>query len=64
MINTKGLIEGEIVVVVFEGYEMSICKFINGIFVDIEEGKYKHSTYGSSVIKYKKLHDVSQEDSE
>ena len=61
MINTKGLIEGEIVIVLLNNRMMIECKFINGVFQNIEETFHKNEVYGSSVIRYKKVTTIVQE---
>ena len=55
MINTKNLVEGEKVIVLLDDEDMILCKFINGVFQNIEDTHHKNEIYASSVIKYKKI---------
>lgn len=64
MINTKGLIEGERVVVLLNNNMMIECRFINGVFQNIENTMHKNEVYGSSVIRYKKIIDVNYTEGE
>jgi len=66
MINTKQLKEGEVVFVVLAGTDSTgelsdyineeevKCKFVNGLFRNIENTHHKGEIYGSSVIAFRK----------
>jgi len=66
MINTKQLKEGEVVFVVLAGTDLTgeesdcineeevKCKFVNGVFQNIENNHHKDEIYGSSVIAFRK----------
>lgn len=60
MINTKSLKEGAVVMVELasdESEEIECvvkCKFINELFVNIENSNFNGEVYGSSVVSFRK----------
>lgn len=64
MINTKELMEGDIVLVDIGSEETGDytcpfltknikCRFCNGLFVNIENNQFKNEVYGSSVLAFR-----------
>ena len=60
MIDTSGLKEGNIVIVYLAGTESEMiggkakCRFVNGLFCNIENNHHKDEVYGSSVVSVRK----------
>ena len=54
MINTSDLVEGEKVTVKFNNGNIVNCKYINGVFINVESNHHKGEIYGSSVASYKR----------
>lgn len=55
MINTDKLKDGDVVEVSFKNKETVRCKFINGVFQNVEDNSHKNEVYESSVVNYIKL---------
>ena len=61
MIDTSGLKEGDIVTVYLTGTESESiegkakCRFVNGLFCNIENNHHKDEVYGSSVVSFRNV---------